>query len=183
MAGEKRATPRVREHVDRLRAAGMDTARFFDALCQLRDDSALPKAHREAIYKLIAMESFIWYLEALRNEPIDREKLLAQAKEVASQPAIVKRTPGDQASALAKADIGKAPSAPKADAMEVKPGAAAKASAPATAGKPAPARPTAPATPAPPAAARAAPVTGAVPRPAPSTAAKPPAPRPPPTKK
>lgn len=158
MAGENRApspravaraTPRVREHVDRLRAAGLDTARFFDALTLLRDDSALPKAHRDAIYKLIAMESFIWYLEALRNEPIDREKLLAQAKEIAAQPAIVKRTPGDQASALAQADIGKPgaaqpgatptpPRAPPAPAARPAAGAAKPVSG---AAKPVPAAP------------------------------------------
>ncbi len=149
MGGEKRATPRVREHVDRLRAAGMDTARFFDALTLLRDDTALPKAHRDAIYKLIAMESFIWYLEALRNEPIDREKLLAQAKEVAAQPAIVKRTPGDQASALAKADIGKAP---KADAMErPKPSVATAAKPAAPTPKPTAPKAAAPTPPKPPA--------------------------------
>lgn len=143
MAGEKRASPRVREHIDRLRAAGMDTARFFDALTLLRDDSALAKPHRDAIYKLIAMESFIWYLEALRNEPIDREKLLAQAKEIAAQPAIVKRTPGDQATQLAKADIGKRERGGAKTPATSPP--AAKPSASTAAGKP-PASTAAPAT-------------------------------------
>jgi hypothetical protein len=72
VAEKPRVTPRVREHIDRLREAGFETAKFFDALVKIRDDSALPKAHREAIYKLIAMESFVWYLEAITNEPVDR---------------------------------------------------------------------------------------------------------------
>jgi hypothetical protein len=179
MAQEKRATPRVREHVDRLRAAGLDTARFFDALTRLRDDTALPKAHREAIYKLIAMESFVWYLEALRGEPIDREKLLEQAKALAEQPAIVKRTPGDQAAALASGDVGRStqgtppPAAPRAAATS---SAAARPSAPpATTARPTPGAPTS-------AAPRAAPAPG--PRPtAPSGGAPRTAPSKPPTPK
>lgn len=180
MAQEKRATPRVREHVDRLRAAGLDTARFFDALTRLRDDTALPKAHREAIYKLIAMESFVWYLEALRGEPIDREKLLEQAKALAEQPAIVKRTPGDQAAALASADVGRSPQAAPAPARPAAaptpaPSASARPSAPAAA-RATPAAPTS-------AAPRATPAPGA-PRPtAPSGGAPRAAPTKPPTPK
>jgi hypothetical protein len=113
-APPKRATPRVREHVERLRVAGFDTQKFFDALVALRDDTALPRAHREALYKLIAMESFVWYLEAIRNEPIDRVKLLEQAAKVlVEHGAAIRRTePGETAAALARADIGKDGSAP-----------------------------------------------------------------------
>lgn len=75
MSELKQVTPRVAAHVERLRMAGLDTARFFDALVQLRDDKALPEKHRRALYRLIAMESVIWYLEALRNERIDRMAL------------------------------------------------------------------------------------------------------------
>lgn len=131
MAGENRkATPRVREHVERLRAAGMDTQRFFDALCAIRDDSALSKTHRDAITKLIAMESFIWYLEALRNEPIDREKLLAEARRITAEQgaAIAKKDPAaTPGAALAQADIGKKPSpAPRASAAPPPPKAPTK---------------------------------------------------------
>ena len=115
MAEEKRATPRVREHVDRLRKAGLDTQKFFDALIAIRDDAALPKNHREAIYKLIAMESFVWYLEALRNEPIDRQKLLEEATRIAEEHAAAIRTttPGEKAAALAQADVGTGRPKPK----------------------------------------------------------------------
>ncbi len=75
MNERKQVTPRVAEHVERLRMAGLDTARFFDALVQLRDDKALPEKHRRALIRLVAMESFTWYLEALRNERIDRMAL------------------------------------------------------------------------------------------------------------
>lgn len=104
---QRKATPRVREHVERLRLAGFDTQKFFDALVALRDDSGLSKPHREALYKLIAMESFVWYLEALRNEPIDRLKLLEEAKRIHDEhaAAIRKTEPGEKAAELAKADI------------------------------------------------------------------------------
>src|SRR5688572_23995291 len=111
MAGEKpRSTPRVREHVERLRAAGQDTQRFFDALVALRDDSALSKTHRDAITKLVAMESFVWYLEAIRNEPIDRVKLADEARRINQEQAsaATKKAPGENAAtALAQANIGK----------------------------------------------------------------------------
>ncbi len=81
----RREAPRVREHLDRLRMAGLDTQKFFEALVALRDDKALPKNQKEALYKLIAMESFIWYLEALRNEPIDRMKLRDEVERLATE--------------------------------------------------------------------------------------------------
>lgn len=169
MAEKPRATPRVREHIDRLREAGFETAKFFDALVKIRDDSALPKAHREAIYKLIAMESFVWYLEAITNEPVDRKKLLEEARKLAEEhsAAIVKRTPGDTAAALAVADIGKtAPGSGPAVAAAPKPSVPAPAPAPAAAKPPAPApaprqpgpRPAAPPKPSAPAARAPAPL-------------------------
>ncbi|MBI2375375.1 MAG: hypothetical protein HYV07_15375 [Deltaproteobacteria bacterium] len=93
----KKVVPRVSEHVERFRQAGLDTQKFFDALVALRDDSALSKTQREAITKLIAMESFIWYLEAIRNERIDRAQLRDEAARVAEErnAAIKKREPGD----------------------------------------------------------------------------------------
>jgi hypothetical protein len=108
MDDAKRATPRVREHVDKLREAGLDTQKFFDVLCGIRDDSALPRAHRESIYKLIAMESFVWYLEALRNERIDRIKLREEVNKIGAEysAAIRAQKPGDKAAALAERDIG-----------------------------------------------------------------------------
>jgi hypothetical protein len=107
MAAPKRATPRVLEHVERLREAGLDTQKFFDALVQLRDDGALPKKHREALYKWVAMESFIWYLEALRNERVDRMAMRDAAMKIAEEheAAIRKQQEGGEAEALAKADI------------------------------------------------------------------------------
>ncbi|MFO0728593.1 MAG: hypothetical protein U1E65_32755 [Myxococcota bacterium] len=130
MTDKPRATPRVREHVDRLREAGFDTAKFFDALVALRDDVALPRAHRESIYKLLAMESFVWYLEAIRNEPLDREKLLVEARKIQEElsAAIAKpEGPGGVAEKLAAANVGKAPAKaaePPIPAPKAKPGAA-----------------------------------------------------------
>ena len=101
-------SPRVQDHLKRLQAAGLETEAFFNALLEIRDDTALPKAHREALYKVIAMESFIWYLEAIRGEPVDRFRAMEAAAEIASQNevAIKKRRPGDTAAALVGADIG-----------------------------------------------------------------------------
>ncbi|MCB9650164.1 MAG: hypothetical protein H6730_26780 [Deltaproteobacteria bacterium] len=107
MSDVKRVTARVQGHVDKLREAGLDTQMFFDALTGIRDDTALPQAQREALYKLVAMESFIWYLEALRGKPIDRVKLAEETMALAeaNAAAIKKREDGDVAAALAAADI------------------------------------------------------------------------------
>ncbi len=110
----KKVVPRVAEHVERLRVAGLDTQKFFDALCQIRDDSALSKVQREALIKLIAMESFVWYLEAVRSERIDRNQLREEVEQVN---AAIKNRPAQQEPRLetpppsAKADPAK-PAAP-----------------------------------------------------------------------
>lgn len=98
----KRVAPRVQGHIDELRKAGLDTQAFFDALVGIRDDSTLPTAQRDALYRLIASECFIWYLEALRGEPIDRIKLVEDAQRVAEEEgaAIKRKTPGGAAAAL-----------------------------------------------------------------------------------
>ena len=108
MAAPTKSTPRVREHCDKLREAGLDTQKFFDALIGLRDDPALPKAHREALYKLVAMESFIWYMEALRDEQIDRIKLRDEVNKLGAEYAAAIRSekPGEKAAQLADKDIG-----------------------------------------------------------------------------
>lgn len=100
-------SPRVLEHLERLRSAGNVEA-FFNALVELREDSSLPDPHREALRQLIAQESFIWYLEALRGDRVDREKLAAAAKRLreASGAAIDQRTPSQLASDLLAEDIG-----------------------------------------------------------------------------
>ncbi|MCC7382773.1 MAG: hypothetical protein IT384_13135 [Deltaproteobacteria bacterium] len=125
-----RVAPRAQDHIDKLRDAGFDTQRFFDTLVGIRDDPLLPESQREALYKLIASESFIWYLEAIRNQPIDRTKLVLEARKLAEEydAAIRKEAPGERATALAKADIGAA-------APAVKPGPTPP---PTAAAKPAP---------------------------------------------
>ena len=116
MGPPKKATPRVREHVNNLREAGLDTQKFFDALVAIRDDSALSKTHREALYKLISMESFVWYLEAIRNEEIDRVKLADEVNKITAEydAAIRTENPGDRANQLLKRDIGKKKKDPNA---------------------------------------------------------------------
>lgn len=101
----KKVAPRVQAHVEKLRAAGLDTELFFDALVGIRDDHQLPDTHRTALYRLVATESFLWYLEALRGEPVDRSQLIAEAYEINARnsAAIKRRSPGDGAEALADA--------------------------------------------------------------------------------
>jgi hypothetical protein len=96
---------RVEAHLEALRAAGLDTQAFFDALVAIRDDSALSETQRDALHRIIAMESFIWYLEALRGEPVDRIKAAEEARKLADAPAIEKREPGQTAAELAKRDL------------------------------------------------------------------------------
>lgn len=98
---------RVEAHLEKLRAAGLDTQAFFEALVDIRDDSGLSETHRESLYQIVAMESFIWYLEALNGAPIDRIKAAQEAMKIAEENsvAIKKTTPGEAAAELAKRDI------------------------------------------------------------------------------
>ena len=83
---------------------------FFDALVGIRDDRRLTTAaHRTALYRLVASESFLWYLEALRGHPVDRAKLIAEAFEINANnaAAIKRRSPGDGAAALAEAAVAR----------------------------------------------------------------------------
>ncbi len=87
----RRPTPRAAAHLEALRAAGLDTEAFFTALAAVRNDSALPAAHRELIYRCVAMECFAWYLEAVGGAPVDRVRAAAEARaraeaETASDP-------------------------------------------------------------------------------------------------
>jgi hypothetical protein len=79
VASPDKPVDRVQAHLEKLRAAGLDTQAFFAALVDIRDDSALSPPHREALYQIVAMESFIWYLEALNGAPIDRVKAAEEA--------------------------------------------------------------------------------------------------------
>lgn len=99
-------TPRVQEHLEALRKAGLDTQAFFEALVALREDSALTKAHREVLRRTIAMECLAWYLEALAGEPIDRVKAMAVAQQLAqSTPAAQRTSPSEKLFHLLQADL------------------------------------------------------------------------------
>jgi len=83
---------RVEAHLQKLRAAGLDTQAFFAALVDIRDDSGLSEAHRDAIYQAIAMESFIWYLEALNGSPMDRAAAAEAIKKLAEGQAAIEKS-------------------------------------------------------------------------------------------
>lgn len=94
MSSKAKASPRVAEHLEKLRGSGLSTEALFEALSAIKNDSALPNAHREALYRMVAMESYVWYLEALRGEPIDRVNLLLESKKLLpEEPAIKKKKP------------------------------------------------------------------------------------------
>ena len=107
MTEVKKVAPRVQAHVEKLRAAGLDTQRFFDALVGIRDDRGLPDTHRTALLRLVASESFLWYLEALQGRPVDRAKLIEESFRINAEygAAIRKRAPGDAAQALAESAL------------------------------------------------------------------------------
>ena len=147
MSEGKRVAPRVVAHVEKLRQAGLETESFFNALIAIRDDSALPNAHREALYRMVAMESYVWYLEALRGEPVDRLKLMQEAAKIAEKNdvAIKKRSAGDSSLELLAADIGATkkdaeapPATPTTAAPEVKAAPRPAAKAPTPGARPAP---------------------------------------------
>ncbi len=83
MTSSTKAFPRVEAHLEKLRNAGLDTQAFFAALVDIRDDTALSEKQRDALHQIIAMESFIWYLEALNGAPIDRVRAAEEAKRAA----------------------------------------------------------------------------------------------------
>jgi hypothetical protein len=97
---------RVEAHLQKLREAGLDTQAFFAALVDIRDDSALSETHREAIYQTIAMESFIWYLEAINGSPMDRTQAAEAIRKLAeAQPAVERTTGDDEEATLPPADF------------------------------------------------------------------------------
>lgn len=101
--GPRRVHPRVEGHIDELRKAGLNTQAFFDALVGIRDDQLLNDTQRDVLLKLIAHESFCWYLEALRGEPVDRFELLLEAQKIAEKNnAAIKKpaAPGESAAEL-----------------------------------------------------------------------------------
>ena len=114
MAEVKKVAPRVQAHVEKLRAAGLDTQLFFDALVGIRDDRQLTDAHRTALYRLVASESSLWYIEALRGQPLDRAQLMEEAFRINAEnsAAIKRRSPGDGGRALSESVAGD-PNAPK----------------------------------------------------------------------
>ena len=81
----------------------------------IRDDSALPEAHRDAIYRCVAMESYAWYLEALLGEPIDRIKAIREAQALIEEDAAAIKKPssepGDVSARLITKGIGKSDTA------------------------------------------------------------------------
>ena len=60
-----------------MQEAGTDTQAFLRALERVRSDIRLEDAEREMIHQAVAMECYVWFLEAVLGEPIDRKELRA----------------------------------------------------------------------------------------------------------
>lgn len=79
MAVKSDASTRVRTHIEKLRQAGRDTEAFFLALVDIRDDPGLRAEEREALYRLVGSESYLWYVEAVEGRPVNRFELAEAA--------------------------------------------------------------------------------------------------------
>ncbi|TNE46689.1 MAG: hypothetical protein EP343_22505 [Deltaproteobacteria bacterium] len=73
-----RRDQRIVRHMKALEAALGNEEAYQQALNGIRDDNALTGPQREAIYKTLAQQSLLWYIEALKGEPVDVEELASQ---------------------------------------------------------------------------------------------------------
>ena len=72
---------RIVEHMRSIHQAAGDDDAHTAALNAIRDDHKLTDEERKAIYKTLAQQALIWYVEACTGESVDvhnvKEKLMA----------------------------------------------------------------------------------------------------------
>ena len=61
-----------------MRDAGTDADALMVALKRVRSDIRLEDAEREMIHRAVAMECYVWFLEAVLGEPVDRKQLCSE---------------------------------------------------------------------------------------------------------
>lgn len=80
--------PRVLGWLKALNDAGPDMQKAQLVLNGIRDDQRASKADKEHFYRALAQQSYVWYLGALRGQPVTAEELKEKAKQAADkQPA------------------------------------------------------------------------------------------------
>ena len=72
-------------HLRNLRRAGLDGDAFIQALIEIRDDTQISEDDRQRLYLIIAMESYIWHIEAASGAPVDRALFMTAVKEAKAQ--------------------------------------------------------------------------------------------------
>lgn len=77
-AENSRRDQRIVRHMKALEAALGQEEAYQQALNGVRDDNSLTPPQREAIYKTLAQQSLLWYIEALSGKPVDVEELATQ---------------------------------------------------------------------------------------------------------
>lgn len=72
---QERRDQRIVRHMKTLAAALGQEEAYQQALNGIRDDNSLTEAQRAAIYKTLAQQSLLWYIEACSGEPVDMAEL------------------------------------------------------------------------------------------------------------
>lgn len=80
----QRRDQKIVGHIRALHRAAGDEAAYGAALNAVRDDNMLNPTQKGAIYKTLAQQSLLWYIEACTGKPVDMEeveqKMAAMAK-------------------------------------------------------------------------------------------------------
>lgn len=75
---QERRDQRIVRHIKALAAALGQEEAYQQALNGVRDDNGLTEAQREAIYKTLAQQSLLWYIEACSGKPVNFSELSAK---------------------------------------------------------------------------------------------------------
>lgn len=79
--------PRAADWFKGLAAAGNDMDKARAILNRIRDDKRASKADKEQFLRLLAQQSYVWYLGALRGTPVTPDELRQMARQAAGKPA------------------------------------------------------------------------------------------------
>ena len=72
----QRRDQRIVRHIKALQEGLGHEEAYQQALNGIRDDNGLSDAQREAIYKTLAQQSLLWYIEAATGNPVNVEELV-----------------------------------------------------------------------------------------------------------
>lgn len=69
---------KIVSHVRALHESAGDEVAYTAALNAVRDDSSLGDVQKGAIYKTLAQQSLLWYIEACTGKPVDLAQVEAK---------------------------------------------------------------------------------------------------------